>query len=145
MTSVTITVKFCAAHRLMEYEGKCRFLHGHNYTVEMTVVRRPGGNELDELGMVIDFGDLKALVKGWIDIQWDHNTILNSYDVGTCEAVERINAPKKVFRMPNNPTAENMAWYLYRELAPKVRELHAEIANVKVTETDGCCADYQPD
>ena len=72
--SITIMrqVKFCAGHRLLNHEGKCANLHGHNYLVEFHVT----GNEVDSLGRVVDFSVLNKLFKGWIDENWDHGFVL---------------------------------------------------------------------
>ena len=52
-------VKFCAGHRLLGHEGKCANLHGHNYLIQFHVT----GNEIDELGRVVDFGVINRLFK----------------------------------------------------------------------------------
>ena len=57
---VTKTIDFCYGHRLLDYDGKCRYLHGHNALLEVDIE----SDSLDELGMVIDFGDVRDLVKG---------------------------------------------------------------------------------
>lgn len=102
MTKATKQIKFCAAHRLLGHEGACKNLHGHNYTVEITVEAR----ELDDVGRVIDFSVIKKKVGGWIDENWDHKTILHQEDP-LADMLEAADQP--VFRMSFNPTAELMA------------------------------------
>ncbi|HBH50830.1 MAG TPA: 6-pyruvoyl tetrahydrobiopterin synthase, partial [Planctomycetaceae bacterium] len=63
---------FCYGHRLLNYEGKCRNLHGHNGRLEILLV----GEKLDSRGMLLDFGDIKRLLKTWIDDHLDHKMLL---------------------------------------------------------------------
>ncbi|MEG6586029.1 6-carboxytetrahydropterin synthase QueD [Dendrosporobacter sp. 1207_IL3150] len=94
MYEITVIVEFEAAHRIVDYPGKCNRLHGHNWSVEVTVA----GETLNELGMLIDFRDLKVEVNQIID-KLDH-LYLNELDQ---------------FKV-QNPTAENIARYIYDEL-----------------------------
>ena len=113
--SITIMrqVKFCAGHRLLNHEGKCANLHGHNYLVEFHVT----GNEVDSLGRVVDFSVLNKLFKGWIDEHWDHGFVLWDEDQNAIDAI-RLCEPHRLYLMPYNPTAENMARYLMAEICP---------------------------
>ena len=72
MYSVTKKVEFCYGHRLLDYDGVCRHLHGHNAVVEIEVQ----AETLDRREMVVDFGDIKKTVKAWIDRELDHRMIL---------------------------------------------------------------------
>lgn len=94
MYELTVIVEFEAAHRIVDYPGKCNRLHGHNWSVEVTVK----GKNLNELGMLIDFKELKKEVNKTID-KLDH-FYLNELD----SFVE------------DNPTAENIAKYIYEQL-----------------------------
>ncbi len=76
MFSVTREIPFCYGHRLLNYDGKCRYLHGHNGRAVVTLA----GAALDELGMVMDFARLKRVVGGWIDETLDHKMILHKDD-----------------------------------------------------------------
>src|SRR5712691_644802 len=73
---VTKVIHFCYGHRLLEYEGKCRYLHGHNGVLEVDVDAR----SLDNLGMVIDFGVVNDVVKTWVDDNLDHKMLLSKAD-----------------------------------------------------------------
>jgi 6-pyruvoyltetrahydropterin/6-carboxytetrahydropterin synthase len=108
-------IKFCAGHRLHKHGGKCEYFHGHNYTADFYVT----GDEVDDVGRVIDFAELKKLFKGWLDENWDHGFVLNQADENGLAAV-KIVEPRKYFVLPYNPTAENMATYLLREVCPKL-------------------------
>ena len=136
---VTRTFRFEAAHRVLGHAGKCRFLHGHSYLVELTV----SSEFLDGLGMVIDFSEVKEKVGKWIDDNLDHNAILNSNDP-LCRVWEKDNlvfaGRKPLFLDDNNPTAENIAILIYAVskhlLCPKVT-----VENVRGYETNNCWAD----
>jgi 6-pyruvoyltetrahydropterin/6-carboxytetrahydropterin synthase len=87
---------------LLNYQGKCRHLHGHNGKVEIEVV----ADKLDTRGMVVDFGDINAIVKTWIDRDLDHKMLL-SKDDPILDILRDLGEP--VFVMDVNPTAENIA------------------------------------
>ena len=108
-------IPFCAGHRLLGHEGKCANLHGHNYVAEIYV----SGSEVDELGRVVDFAVINQLFKGWIDDNWDHGMILANDDTEAIRAMSQVE-PHKVFPLPYNPTAENIARYLLTEVGPKL-------------------------
>jgi 6-pyruvoyltetrahydropterin/6-carboxytetrahydropterin synthase len=108
MTSVTITVDFCYGHRLLDYDGKCAHLHGHNGRVEVCV--HGVTDKLNRSGFVIDFSDIKAFVKSWIDEEWDHRMQLRSDDPVIGGIREHDD---KVRVVGFNPTAENMARELF--------------------------------
>ena len=69
-------IKFCAGHRLHKHGGKSEHFHGHNYMADFYVT----GQEVDAIGRVIDFAELKKLFKGWLDENWDHGFVLNKDD-----------------------------------------------------------------
>jgi len=106
-------VTFCAGHRLHRHGGKCEFFHGHNYVADFYVTAQ----EVDDVGRVIDFADLKRLFKGWLDEHWDHGFLLSESDENGIQAIQRVE-PCKYYLLPENPTAENMATYLLREVCP---------------------------
>jgi 6-pyruvoyltetrahydropterin/6-carboxytetrahydropterin synthase len=108
-------IKFCAGHRLHKHGGKCEHFHGHNYMADFYVT----GHEVDNVGRVIDFAELKKLFKGWLDENWDHGFVLNKDDENGLAAV-KIVVPCRYYVLPYNPTSENMATYLLREVCPKL-------------------------
>ena len=73
---VSKEIHFCYGHRLLNYDGKCKNLHGHNGKAVITL-EAPA---LDELGMVIDFGEVKRVVGRWIDTELDHRMLLHRDD-----------------------------------------------------------------
>ena len=68
MFRVTQHIDFCYGHRLLNYDGKCRNLHGHNGRAVVVLERE----QLDERGMIVDFSDIKNSLRGWIDQHLDH-------------------------------------------------------------------------
>ncbi len=121
----------------MNHGGKCENLHGHNYAVEVTVT----GEKTDDVGRVVDFSIIKKLFKGWLDENWDHGFILWDQDRKTIDAISSLNS--KLFLLPENPTAENMAAYLLSEVGPALlREVDGQLklTQVKLWETDESCA-----
>src|SRR5882757_10104149 len=100
MYQVTREIHFCYGHRLLNYKGKCKNLHGHNGLAVITVE----SEQLDELGMVTDFSNIKAIVSEWIDDNLDHRMILSEEDP-LLPVLQ--NAGEPVFVMNVNPTAES--------------------------------------
>lgn len=125
-------VRFCAGHRLRLHGGRCENFHGHNYTADFYVT----GEEQDEVGRLIDFSDLKSRCKGWLDEHWDHAFLLWDQDENGITALRQVE-PHRLFIMPYNPTAENMARYLLEEVCPKLLEgSGARASKVVIWETE---------
>ncbi len=95
MYELTVKSHFDAAHALLGYPGECRELHGHTWDVEVTVK----GEELDEVGIVYDFKDLKN----------DLGAVLEAYDHAYLNDVPPFDTL--------NPTAENLARVIYESLS----------------------------
>jgi 6-pyruvoyltetrahydropterin/6-carboxytetrahydropterin synthase len=113
--SIARTFEFSAAHRLKGHESKCRHLHGHNYRLIADVGRADAS--LDTLGRVIDFGEVKIRIGGWIDQNWDHGMILARDDDEAIEAAKAIPG-QKLYLTNGAPTAENLARHLLSDIAP---------------------------
>ncbi|MEX0586516.1 MAG: 6-carboxytetrahydropterin synthase [Pirellulales bacterium] len=103
---VTRQIDFCYGHRLLNYEGKCRYLHGHNGRAVIVIEAA----RLDDRGMVMDFSDIKRVVSGWIDEQLDHRMILHKDDPAV-PALKLLNEP--LYLLDVNPTAENIAKLIF--------------------------------
>ncbi len=130
-------IKFCAGHRLFEHGGKCEHFHGHNYVADIFVT----GDTVDKVGRVLDFADLKARTKTWIDENWDHSFLVFEEDHNAILALEMVK-PSRLFKMPYNPTAENMARYLLEVMCPKVlADSGATATCVRIWETDEAYAE----
>ncbi len=127
MRMYEISAKFSisSAHFLREYEGKCKELHGHNWKITVRV----SGEKLKDNGMLVDFGDLKKLMKS-VEEELDHKC-LNDVEIFKAK----------------NPTAENIAEYIYLRMSRLLVESgngHAAVSCVSVFETENCEAVYIP-
>lgn len=131
MFRVTRQIDFCYGHRLLQYDGKCRYLHGHNGRAEIVIQ----ADTLDHRGMVLDFSDIKRVVSGWIDQTLDHRMILRRDDPAA-ELLERLGEP--VFLMDDNPTAENIARLIFDFTA----QAGFPIIEARLWETPNCYATY---
>lgn len=125
------TIDFCYGHRLLNYEGKCRHLHGHNGRVEIILA----AEQLDERGMAYDFLEIKTKIKTWIDQNLDHKMLLNESDPLILILKE---AKEPIFLLSGNPTAENIAKLIFEE----TKRLGLPVIEVKLWETPDSCAVY---
>lgn len=125
-------IRFCSGHRLLLHGGRCENFHGHNYVADIYVT----GETQDEVGRVLDFSVLKQKFKGWIDEHWDHAFLLWDRDENGLAAIRSVE-PHRLFVMPYNPTAENMAKHLLEEVAPHLLEgTGARAVKVVIWETE---------
>ena len=132
---------FCAGHRLVGHEGKCQNLHGHNYVAEIYVT----GQQQDAVGRILDFKLLKSRCKGWIDENWDHAFVLWKEDENGLAAI-RQSKPHRIYELDTNPTAENMATHLLRDICPRILEgTGATAFKIRLWESEETCADVTLD
>lgn len=135
VTTAKRRFQFCCGHRLVDHEGKCAHLHGHNYVAWITCV----APQLDGIGRVIDFSVIKDKVGAWIDASWDHKMLVNVDDTPLLEFLRTTDQPHYVMRC--NPTAENMAHEL-RDWAQEILQpLGIDVAAVELFETENCVAE----
>jgi 6-pyruvoyltetrahydropterin/6-carboxytetrahydropterin synthase len=106
MFRVSQEIEFCYGHRLLNYSGKCRHLHGHNARAIIVME----GKELDPRGMLVDFSDIKRSLRQWIDSELDHRMILCENDPAL-PALRELKEPLHV--IAENPTAENIARLIF--------------------------------
>jgi len=119
---VTVEDSFSAAHALAGYDGDCEHLHGHNWVVLLTV----SGEKLDEIGILIDFRELKKLLRACL-AEFDHTNL----------SVHPIFS--KI-----NPSAENIAKYIFDKLHGAIMQHGCELTEVAVAETPNSTATYRP-
>ena len=131
MYLVTKRIEFCYGHRLLDYEGVCKHPHGHNATVEVDVRT----DILDRRNMVVDFSDIKRIVKGWIDRELDHKMILR-HDDPLVGPLQQLGEP--VYILESNPTVERIAKLIF----DKAREAGISVVAVRVWETPTSIAEY---
>ena len=132
MFRVTREIDFCYGHRLLDYAGKCRYLHGHNGRA-VIAIEAPS---LDHRGMVLDFSDIKRVVSNWIDENLDHRMILHRNDPAR-EALEKLGEP--MYLIDTNPTAENIAKLIF----DYTRGQGFPVVEVHLWETPRCFATYR--
>ena len=118
--TLKILAEFASAHTLRDYPGACSRMHGHNWKVELEVT----ASRLNETGMVMDFKQMKAAANEVCD-QLDHH-YLNEIPPFT----------------EINPTAENIAAWLYGEISKKINNDQAKVSSLTLWETDRACVKY---
>src|SRR5260370_41163089 len=131
MYCVTREIHFCYGHRLLNYDGKCRHLHGHNGRAVITLA----AERLDGLGMVLDFSRIKDIVTAWIDETLDHKMLLHRDDP-VLPHLRQLGEPVHVLDV--NPTAENIARLIYDFVASR----GFPVVEVQLWETEHCFATY---
>ncbi len=129
---VTKEIHFCYGHRLLDYEGKCQHLHGHNAIAEIEIASQT----LDDRGMVVDFGEINQIVKTWIDSELDHTMLLCKRDP-VLNILQELKEP--CFVMEENPTAENIARVIYEYAESQ----GLPVAEVRLWETPTSYATYR--
>jgi 6-pyruvoyltetrahydropterin/6-carboxytetrahydropterin synthase len=120
MYRLTIKTGFAAAHNLINYQGDCENLHGHNWEVEVTVTAR----ELDQAGLAIDFKVLKRETNALLD-ELDHKYVNQHH-----------------FFQDISPSSENISRYLFHELSKRLNDNNIKVERIGVWESDNACAEY---
>lgn len=131
MYSVTKRIEFCYGHRLLDYDGMCKHPHGHNAVAEIEIQ----ASALDARNMVADFGDIKRIVKGWVDREIDHRMILRRDDP-LVASLAALGEP--VYLLDSNPTVERIAQLLF-DIS---RQQGLPVVRVTVWETPTSWATY---
>jgi 6-pyruvoyltetrahydropterin/6-carboxytetrahydropterin synthase len=132
---IRIEIVFDAGHRLLDYQGKCAFPHGHTYRAEI-FLEAPA---LDSLGMVFDFTELRGRIRAWIDDNWDHAFLANSRDTELIAGLAPLAKGRLYLFEAENPTCEVIS----RELFKKVAELCGVApARVRLWESVNQYAEY---
>lgn len=148
MSNIRITKQFTfeTGHALYGYDGKCKNVHGHSYKLSVTVIGTPiADNSNVKFGMVIDFGDLKHIVKEEIVDVFDHATVFNQNTPHLELANELKNRGHHVILVDYQPTSENMVIDFASKIKnrlPKGIQLHS----LRLQETETSFAEwYQSD
>ncbi len=130
-----VELLFDAGHRLFKYRGKCDTPHGHTFRVEIML----NSEQLDQLGFVLDFVELKEAIGKWVDENWDHAFLVNDQDQELLDALQSL-THRKIFAFHNeNPTAEVIARTLYSH----VKELYGGmVSKVRIWESPNQYAEY---
>ncbi|MBE9490550.1 MAG: 6-carboxytetrahydropterin synthase [Bacteroidetes bacterium] len=147
MSNIRITKQFSfeTGHALYGYDGKCRNVHGHSYKLAVTVIGNPISDTNNvKFGMVIDFSDLKTIVKEDIVNIFDHATVFNKNTPHVELAKELENRGHNVLLVNYQPTSEMMVIDFAKKIKkrlPKNIKLHS----LKLQETESSYAEWYAD
>lgn len=138
---VTKEFTFETAHALWKYDGPCRNVHGHSYKLFVTLIGEPLDDpDNPKHGMVIDFGDLKKVVKKEVVDVFDHSVIIsNRFDKKKLESLE--NTFSNVLVVDYQPTCENMVADIADRIIPHL-PVNTQLHNLKLYETATSYAEW---
>ena len=111
MYQIRIEFTFDSGHRLLDYNGKCAYPHGHTYRTEVFIESQ----SLNDLGLVYDFTDLKDKIKTWVDGNWDHAFLVNSQDSELIAGLGSASLVRLYEFQDENPSCEVMSRVLYEK------------------------------
>ncbi|MFZ5802712.1 MAG: 6-pyruvoyl trahydropterin synthase family protein [Candidatus Omnitrophota bacterium] len=132
MFKIERKIHFSYGHRIMKHEGHCSHLHGHNGRVHIEIA----SEKLDALDRVMDFSRIRDSIGRWIDGELDHKMILWEEDP-LASVLQQAGEP--VVLMKENPTAEAMARWIFRE----ARRMGLPVTKVSFWETEHSCGMYE--
>jgi len=148
MLTITRKIEFDAGHRIPDHKSQCRNLHGHRYTLEITLV----GAVIDEEGssdngMIMDFSDVKALAKQHLVDVWDHAFLVYEKDAPVRQFLDSLPGHKTVV-INRIPTVENLAQTAFDILKEAYRDRYGtglRLHKVVLHETPNCWAEITAD
>ena len=138
MAQIAKDYEICYAHRLLNHEGKCSRLHGHNAKITVCIDGPINKDEISSShGMVIDFGDLDNTIGKWLNEHLDHRTVLEISDP-IIPILQDTGDESSLIVLDGPPTAELLATLVFK----KVQEFQGKLTNITVTfwETSKACA-----
>ena len=144
MSKIRITKQcsFETGHALYGYDGKCKNVHGHSYKLSVTVIGTPISNTDNvKFGMVIDFGDLKKIVKNEIVDVFDHATVFNKNTPHVELAKELEDRGHNVLLVDYQPTSEMMVIDFANKIKTQLPS-HIALHSLKLQETDTSFAEW---
>jgi 6-pyruvoyltetrahydropterin/6-carboxytetrahydropterin synthase len=144
MGTIRITKQFSfeTGHALYAYDGKCRNVHGHSYKLYVTVIGQPISDTTHvKLGMVIDFSDLKVIVKNKIVDIYDHATVFNKNTPHVELAKELADRGHNVLLVDYQPTSEMMIIDFANVIKQELPS-HIKLHSLKLQETDSSYAQW---
>ena len=141
---ITTRLEFDAGHRIPNHKSQCRNLHGHRYSLEITLSGDIIAAETaSENGMVMDFSDVKAIARKNVVDVWDHAFLVYEGDVEVLNFLNTL-ANHKTVVFPTVPTAENMAAEAFKILKAQYQDIygnHLNLERVRLYETPNSWAD----
>lgn len=145
-TEVTKIIEWDMGHRVPNHKSKCRNPHGHRYRLEVTItgdIINKSGDSSE--GMVLDFGDIKQLIKVKIHDLLDHGFMIYARDMEMVKAFSVFKETYRLIYVDFIPTAENIVAWCYKELYGHVIDMGCKISRLRLYETPNSWADYIPD
>jgi 6-pyruvoyltetrahydropterin/6-carboxytetrahydropterin synthase len=144
MITITRKLEFDAGHRIPDHKSQCRNLHGHRYTLEVTLVGAVIEEEgSSDNGMIMDFSDVKALAKQHLVDVWDHAFLAYEKDTVVREFLDSIPGHKTVI-IDRIPTVENLAQTAFNILKAAYRDRYGtglRLQKLVLHETPNCWAE----
>ncbi len=137
MYKISREFSFPMGHRLSKHKGRCQFFHGHNFKVIVGLM----SEELNKNDMVMDFGNLKLIVEGFIDKKFDHTLALNQSDDDITEKMQEMIPGLRVVHYEQDPTAEVLAHHIY-DFVYEATPIGIMVEYVTVYENDKSTATY---
>ncbi|GGG53057.1 6-carboxytetrahydropterin synthase QueD [Epilithonimonas arachidiradicis] len=142
MIRITKIFTFETAHVLYNYDGKCKNMHGHSYKLYVTVKGHPINNLDDpKNGMVVDFGDIKKIVKEEIVDVWDHAVLVNGASPHLSLGEGLQHQGHKVIFCDYQPTCENMLYDIAEKIKSNLPD-HVQLAYLKLHETENSYGEW---
>lgn len=144
MNNIRITKQFSfeTGHALYGYDGKCKNVHGHSYKLSVTVIGNPISDSANvKFGMVIDFGDLKKIVKEEIVDVFDHATVFNKNTPHVELAKELQDRGHNVLLVNYQPTSEMMVIDFAKKIKKRLPN-HISLHSLKLQETESSFAEW---
>ena len=144
MSKIRITKQFSfeTGHALYGYDGKCKNVHGHSYKLSVTVIGTPIEDQNNvKFGMVIDFSDLKTIVKEEIVDQFDHATVFNKNTPHVELANELQSRGHHVILVGYQPTSENMVIDFSQKIKDRLPE-SIQLHSLRLQETETSFAEW---
>lgn len=144
MLTITRKLEFDAGHRIPDHKSQCRNLHGHRYTLEITLVGAVIEEEgSSDRGMIMDFSDVKALAKQHLVDVWDHAFLVYAQDQTVREFLQSIPGHKTVI-IDSIPTVENLAQTAFHILKAAYQDRYGtglRLHKLVLHETPNCWAE----
>ncbi len=142
MIRITKIFTFETAHVLYNYDGKCKNMHGHSYKLFVTVKGTPINDvEHSKNGMVVDFGDIKKIVKEEIVDVWDHAVLINAVSPHKALGEDLEQKGHKVIYCNFQPTCENMLYEIARKIQSQLTG-GVQLAYLKLHETENSYGEW---
>ncbi|MCX7183424.1 MAG: 6-carboxytetrahydropterin synthase QueD [Nitrosospira sp.] len=141
---ITRKLEFDAGHRIPSHKNQCRHLHGHRYSIEISL----SGNVITDegaakQGMVMDYSEIKSIAKNSLVDKWDHAFLVYAGDTILLKFLQSLEDHKTVI-LSAPPTAENLALIAFSILDPAYQDIYGnnlKLERVRLFETPNCWAD----